>query len=541
MAKSSLRETLTSVTIAFAYAFVFRAFVVEAFVIPTGSMAPTLLGQHERIRSEATGYEWTVGPWSYAPGQDQVPHAIQKDISVHDPLLGVELPERDERRLSGDRILVLKYLPPFFPASRYDVVVFKSPEQPQTNFIKRLLGLPGEQVALVDGDVFTRPNDGVAPDDGTWSRPGWTIQRKPERVQRAVWQPYYDSRYSALTSTPLREKTPWEFGAGWQVNPREEGRARALLRYDGVDPTTIRWKAQEWAIWDHYPYNETRNGDPVLGQRTARQDYRYPVSDLRVAMEVETPTGSLDAAMVLEARGHTFRAELARGEIVLSMAPAAPPGETPAWTVLHRGPIGRTLGPSASLEFWHADQSLQVWIDGVLRASADYGWGPGERIEHAIGRPMADILDENLISRGSEYRIPRLSVEFGGGPFTIHRLRVDRDLHYQAGVYGFNGRGLRHSRAGQLYSTAHPRTTLLLSPTQYFTCGDNSPASSDARQWDKPDPWVAATIDPTIGVVPSDLLIGKAFFVYFPSMHYEHWFSGDRAGLPDFGRMRWIW
>ena len=44
-AEGSVRETIESIIIAFVLAFVFRAFVVEAFVIPTGSMAPTLLGQ----------------------------------------------------------------------------------------------------------------------------------------------------------------------------------------------------------------------------------------------------------------------------------------------------------------------------------------------------------------------------------------------------------------------------------------------------------------------------------------------------------------
>ena len=51
-----VKETLISVVIAFVMAFVFRAFVIEAFIIPTGSMAPTLMGQHVRIQSEQTGY-----------------------------------------------------------------------------------------------------------------------------------------------------------------------------------------------------------------------------------------------------------------------------------------------------------------------------------------------------------------------------------------------------------------------------------------------------------------------------------------------------
>ncbi|HBS27851.1 MAG TPA: signal peptidase I, partial [Phycisphaerales bacterium] len=55
---------------------------------------------------------------------------------------------------AGDRILVQKYLYELFPPERWDVVVFKNPESATQNFIKRLVGLPNEQVWLADGDVF---------------------------------------------------------------------------------------------------------------------------------------------------------------------------------------------------------------------------------------------------------------------------------------------------------------------------------------------------------------------------------------------------
>ena len=55
---------------------------------------------------------------------------------------------RDEPSFKGDRILVMKFLYslPFLPGSggpnRWDVVVFKYPEEPEVNYIKRLVGLP---------------------------------------------------------------------------------------------------------------------------------------------------------------------------------------------------------------------------------------------------------------------------------------------------------------------------------------------------------------------------------------------------------------
>ena len=41
-----IRETIESVWVAIILAFVLRAFMIEAFVIPTGSMAPRLMGEH---------------------------------------------------------------------------------------------------------------------------------------------------------------------------------------------------------------------------------------------------------------------------------------------------------------------------------------------------------------------------------------------------------------------------------------------------------------------------------------------------------------
>jgi hypothetical protein len=48
-------DTFQGLIVAFAMAMAFRGFVLEGFVIPTGSMAPTLLGQHIRVRSDASG------------------------------------------------------------------------------------------------------------------------------------------------------------------------------------------------------------------------------------------------------------------------------------------------------------------------------------------------------------------------------------------------------------------------------------------------------------------------------------------------------
>ena len=64
---------------------------------------------------------------------------------------------------NGDRILVMKFpyelpcLPLADRPERWDVVVFHYPEEPEQNYIKRLVGLPGEELMIRGGDLYARP------------------------------------------------------------------------------------------------------------------------------------------------------------------------------------------------------------------------------------------------------------------------------------------------------------------------------------------------------------------------------------------------
>src|SRR3712207_3995132 len=79
--EGNVKETIESILVAFILAFVFRAFVVEAFVIPTGSMAPTLLGAHMRFRCADCDYRWVVN-YSGRPVGDDV--EIPREALVQD-------------------------------------------------------------------------------------------------------------------------------------------------------------------------------------------------------------------------------------------------------------------------------------------------------------------------------------------------------------------------------------------------------------------------------------------------------------------------
>jgi signal peptidase I len=96
--KSVFREYLEAILIAVVLALVIRQFIIQAFKIPSGSMIPTL----------------------------QI----------------------------GDHLLVNKLLYRFRDPVRGEIVVFKFPRDREQDFIKRVIGLPGEEVALEDGELF---------------------------------------------------------------------------------------------------------------------------------------------------------------------------------------------------------------------------------------------------------------------------------------------------------------------------------------------------------------------------------------------------
>jgi len=185
------RETIESVVIALVLAFLFRTFEAEAFVIPTGSMATTLMGRHKDVACTECGMAFKVN----ASGEvDKFGRLIDRDgqsairagvcpncnfeVSFVSPDGQVTAPS-----YKGDRILVAKQAYAAKDPQRWDVVVFRYPHEAATNYIKRLVGLPGETVKIAQGDVVTR----------TGNREPFSIARKPPQKVAALLRNVHDN------------------------------------------------------------------------------------------------------------------------------------------------------------------------------------------------------------------------------------------------------------------------------------------------------------------------------------------------------------
>jgi signal peptidase I len=110
MKKSVLREYAESLLIAFVLALFVRTFVFQAFKIPTGSMEPNLL----------VGDHLIVNKMIFAPTVSGAERALRPGRAIR----------------------------------RGDVVVFKYPEDPERDFIKRVIGLPGDRVEVRQKRVY---------------------------------------------------------------------------------------------------------------------------------------------------------------------------------------------------------------------------------------------------------------------------------------------------------------------------------------------------------------------------------------------------
>ncbi len=525
--ETNIVDTLQSLTVAFALAMTVRSFVTEGFVIPTGSMAPTLLGAHSTVRSPETGYEYTFdyGPITSERARAQQLGRTFDRVSLVDPMINPFVPILTEnprllKEQMGDRVLVLKFLYLFQEPRRWDVVVFKNPTDPvgeTQNYIKRLVGLPNEQLLTVDGDIWTAPIGAPLKD--------FRVQRKPEHVQRAVWQPVHNADYVPIdpAGAGLRMKRsydgpPW-IGTHWNTST-------AAYTCDTAEPTSLAWRSALIAIDDRSPYNALRSA------------ISYPVSDIRVAAAIEAQdAAALSTELVLQARSHAFTWSIKGGKATLSVTNRA---SSQVVTSIEVPFVMPPTGSPCDLECWHVDQSMSLWLNGTAVAYLAYDqWTVEDRIRFAFPDISAEGYASEPVARQAES--PQITWNFAGTPLSLHRLRVDRDLYYRPAIATAAEQCMSNGPAveGLAFGTdlAHPAQ---IKPDQFLMMGDNSAYSRDGRLWGRPHQLVQRQLgEASPFIVPRSLLLGPAWSVYFPAP-LTHESKPDAAIVPNFGSLRFI-
>ncbi|MFQ5490495.1 MAG: S26 family signal peptidase [Phycisphaerae bacterium] len=548
-------------------AFIFRAFIIEAFIIPTGSMAATLYGKHATITCEDCGWEFaygladqgqsghpvrrTVGPTSVAVCQN-CGHP-NTNLTVHD-FAG---PQGNAEK--GDRILVLKWpldlgLAQLGP-QRWDVTVFKDPGSTGTtpggrylapqNFIKRLVGLPNEVLEITDGDIYTVPvaelsdparralqaarrlkyesrrdsagvetlasRRAVESSEASLRREldaKLRIRRKTPAAQRALWTLVYSHDYPPRHLDPGQPYwQPPEGDVGvWDVSTPK-------IKCDslGAESGVLRFAGKE--INDQTSYNLNVNGH-----------YRWHrVSDLRLSFVLVPRAGQGVLRLALSKRDHTFWALIqANGTVALFQTRGQQPaeGDTP----LASHVLGAlSPGEPVRVAFENVDHRVSLRVNGIeVLATTDEQYAP----DLAALRAAGDY--ESAAPRLLAYDLQ----------FELWHLALKRDVHYGSLK---NERNVPMAARTAWGTEGKP---IWLREGEFFMLGDNSGASKDSRLWSEPGAHLSGRRqDYQMGTVPRDQLIGRAFFVYWPSGHRSDVlpFLKDFGLIPNFGRMRWIY
>lgn len=257
-----VRETVESIIVAFILAFLFRAFVAEAFVIPTGSMAPTLMGAHKDTVCEHCGalYQSTASNEYDNENRNSLTDfvAVASTCANCRATNAFDLAgQANHATFSGDRILVSKFDYLFRDPKRWDVLVFKYPADARMNYIKRLVGLPGEYLHIEGGDVYTRLDP---------SEP-WQLARKPPDKALAMMQVVSDTNHQPKDLVARGWPSLWqgqpssgaEANASWQIEQTPESWSASLT---GTDQR--QWLRHYYKIYDKESWKEVEGQSAPL-------------------------------------------------------------------------------------------------------------------------------------------------------------------------------------------------------------------------------------------------------------------------------------
>jgi signal peptidase I len=257
-ARSAFGQLLRGVIGVFITLLVVRSWFVEPFIVPSGSMAPTLLGVHADLPCRRCGSRFAYGLDDGATSRVVCPNCGHVQIEESDPL-----------GLDGDRVLVDRSAFRWRQPRRWEPVAFRSPTRPRDIVVKRVAGLPGETIEIRDGDVYA---------DGR-------IQRKSPAEQQAVAIPVYDTAFVPSVAAEYRWVYPVPLGQ-WE---RRNG------RFVQNDASSVPSASRDWLTYHHQQLTPGSSAETIeapvkdicgYNQTQSRREL-YPMRDLALQFQLQ--------------------------------------------------------------------------------------------------------------------------------------------------------------------------------------------------------------------------------------------------------------
>ncbi len=325
------RDNIEAITISIVIIVLFKYFILEAYKIPTGSMQPTLMG------------------WDNGEGKDVFDRVLVDKLSYH---------ARDPER--------------------WEVVVFKYPLDKSKNFIKRLWGLPGEEMQILSGDVLVRQPDGE-----------WAIPRRSDNLLGSMLK-------------ELDSEGQWHVPTkGWITQGKN------LIATTGGQASFPRTQS---TVKDRYSDGYPGKIGPLI-ERTKKHMAINDVGDLRLKAEVcpDAKCSSIEFEFREGPRRYRF-----------SIPGPAATQPAPAGLTIEMGPGRDKVDPTQGAENFALEagscSTVQVQnIDDQLRLMID-----GEVIIEADVKPIRQV---ELTNTGINLR------STGGGAEFLD-IQIWRDIYY---------------------------------------------------------------------------------------------------------------
>jgi signal peptidase I len=366
------------------------------------------------------------------------------------------------------------------------MVVFRCPDTDPKEFgkpyVKRLIGLPGETLVILDGDVYLIGTDlqrslvrkglaevretlipvfdmAFAPKPGGWSE-RWLVApdpRLPAGTPGHAAAPVIENGALVLDASQTPQTVAGLTYRNWNLDDRQEELIRAWNSYDGVPR--------------HF------------GQLPAAHDF---VLTCEVEVTSAAPGNESSFACRLLDGADAVSAEIRVGPRTNGQAQLIRENHGGLGTA---SGVSLEVGRKYKLEFAFVDRRVLFALDGKLVVpAADL---PAAMSRSGVRRPL------QLGARGCRV--------------VIRGLRLSRDIHYTQ--YGEHG-------------TRHPVT---MPAGQYYVLGDNSGNSQDSRKWPSPG-------------VPEGDFIGKPFLIHQPLRVGRVTVGGRERVFQtlDWSRLRWL-
>ncbi len=554
-AYDAFRENAEALLVAVILAIIIRHFAVEAFEIPTGSMATTLYGIHAHFECPNCDHEFDCGLSSdsstsplharydsmvvveeecpdeectlalhahgppergraralplqeggevlclasgrrFTPKPESYRQTAAFTANLRCPLCHLEwrgVVERSNHR-GGDKILVNKFAFQAGEPQRFDVIVFGFDQW--KNYIKRLIGKPGERIDLIDGDIYVNGEivrkSEVAPDVQNVL---WRKISDSDQLERGVHEKWASRIPGANARTDLnaRRAEPWIERGGQAV--------QAWERLDDGRWSLNNPASKEPAVLE---YNASRGFDNFVAYNTlvgGGGDVRghAPVGDMKLAFRVNPTSGRGWVGAELRDGQWTFRVQIPVGQASESF-----PAKIERVENQSTGPDVR-FNP---LKLQHKQAASRGWVSVHPELFVPFNEETNLEFEICDDRVVLRMNGEEAmppiayrsVSNVDDYIIDAISSRLRNAHYVailgsdvqanVASIQVYQDIFYINNV----------GRSSQFYS-------IQLEEGQYFALGDNSPLSSDGRAW---------------GYVPEHNLMGRALLVFWPATPWE--------------------